>query len=544
MANSEYVTNVYDRYGNRYKGIIRDGLTYLEDGSRIPVGWSVETKGGLYRMGDDGVGYKIDKLEFESRTPERTTRTVERDVPRRSDYSDRLQSVSSYTPSPPPRFDFDRRQFDDYFSEMERVQLEKMRQARERRRQVLENQKGRINTEYDKVIGDINLQKEQAAPRYHQARNQADAIYFDNARRLEEMLAHEGTIGGGKNVSANLGLMGQRLGVQSDLHQAEQEFYDKADKAIQDAIMDRAQRIAEIDEAIANLEAQGIDDESLLMAELRAERFRLELEMAKFEANYNLQVYGMENEYGFRREDMDLRRLQMLSDYDFQREQLDLSRYGMDRDYEYKDWQRDYAERQYSSDEYWRERQFQADQGYKNWQRDYAERELQRVLDNDAWNRSKDNPAVQAQMLQNAIAELELQYLPEYKKLGLQQLKAEINALNRPSSSSVNPYELEMARLKLENLVTGRLDDEVNKYQSQINNLNFGNPTTEDKIKYIGNLGKSGRVSEEAIDQLLLLNGLPTNQEELRKLLNKSSGNKKEEDKPWYQKLWPGNWFN
>ena len=530
---SGHLTNVYDKYGNPHKATIRNGQTFLEDGRRIPVGWTVETKGGLYQMGSDGKGFKIDQLRFE--TPRNVTEPINKAVPRSEGYSEGLRDTPSYSPRPAPSFNFDTRRFDDYFSEMERVQLEKMRRAREQRKQVLENQKGRIGTEYDKVIGDINLQKEQAAPRYHQARNQADAMYFDNARRLEEMLADEGTAGGGKSISANVGLMGQRLGAMSDLNLSEQEFYDQADKNIADAMMERAQRIGEIDEAIMNLEAQGIDDENLLMSELRAERFRLELEMAQFEANYNLQVYGMENEYGFRREDMDLRRLGMLSDLDYRREDMDLRRYGMEKDYDYREKDYGYKDREMEL----REKGFQSDQDYRKWQMDMSEREFQRVLDNDAWSRSKDNPAVQAQMLQNAIMQVNLDYLPQEKQMGIKRLQAEISALNRPSAGKSGPsaYELEMTKLKLEDMITGRYDKEVNKYQSQINNLNYGYPTDADKVKYIGNLGASGSVDNRVINQLLLLNGLPSNERDLRKIVQGSNQPTKKD--PWYNKLIP-----
>ena len=59
-SNTKYNTNVYDQYGNRHSGTVKDGITYLEDGSRVPIGWTVNTRGGYYRMGDDGKGYKVD----------------------------------------------------------------------------------------------------------------------------------------------------------------------------------------------------------------------------------------------------------------------------------------------------------------------------------------------------------------------------------------------------------------------------------------------------------------------------------------------------
>lgn len=49
----------YDPSGKKIAVTIKDGKTYLADGSRIPTGYTVETGGGIYKMTDNG-GVKVD----------------------------------------------------------------------------------------------------------------------------------------------------------------------------------------------------------------------------------------------------------------------------------------------------------------------------------------------------------------------------------------------------------------------------------------------------------------------------------------------------
>lgn len=54
--------NIYDPSGSKLSGYAVDGKAYLSDGSRIPTGYTAETKGGLFTMGQDGKGVKVDSI--------------------------------------------------------------------------------------------------------------------------------------------------------------------------------------------------------------------------------------------------------------------------------------------------------------------------------------------------------------------------------------------------------------------------------------------------------------------------------------------------
>ena len=49
----------YDPKGNKVEVNIKDGKSYLSDGSRVGAGYHVKTGGGIYKMGTDGVGTKV-----------------------------------------------------------------------------------------------------------------------------------------------------------------------------------------------------------------------------------------------------------------------------------------------------------------------------------------------------------------------------------------------------------------------------------------------------------------------------------------------------
>ena len=55
-----YGTYGYSPDGKRVDMYVENGQTYLSDGTRLPSGYSVQTKGGIYKMGDKG-GYSANE---------------------------------------------------------------------------------------------------------------------------------------------------------------------------------------------------------------------------------------------------------------------------------------------------------------------------------------------------------------------------------------------------------------------------------------------------------------------------------------------------
>ncbi len=66
----------YDPSGKKVAVTIKDGKSYLADGSRIPTGYTVQTGGGIYKMTDSG-GVKVDT--HNTTTPTRTTDSTRTD---------------------------------------------------------------------------------------------------------------------------------------------------------------------------------------------------------------------------------------------------------------------------------------------------------------------------------------------------------------------------------------------------------------------------------------------------------------------------------
>lgn len=51
-------TILFDEKGKQQDGYLIDGKAYKPDGTRVPNGWSVQTAGGVFKMGTDGQGYQ------------------------------------------------------------------------------------------------------------------------------------------------------------------------------------------------------------------------------------------------------------------------------------------------------------------------------------------------------------------------------------------------------------------------------------------------------------------------------------------------------
>lgn len=65
MAKKRYDTYGYSPDGKRIDMYVQDGQTYLQDGTRLPSGYTVNTKGGIYKMGDGG-GYGVNSHNLPS----------------------------------------------------------------------------------------------------------------------------------------------------------------------------------------------------------------------------------------------------------------------------------------------------------------------------------------------------------------------------------------------------------------------------------------------------------------------------------------------
>ena len=76
MAKKRYDTYGYTPDGKRVSMYVQDGQTYLQDGTRLPSGYTVQTKGGIYKMGDSG-GYGINQHNMPTLAPP----TIDKDNP-------------------------------------------------------------------------------------------------------------------------------------------------------------------------------------------------------------------------------------------------------------------------------------------------------------------------------------------------------------------------------------------------------------------------------------------------------------------------------
>lgn len=161
-------------------------------------------------------------------------------------------------------------------------------------------------------------------------------------------------------------------------------------------------------------------------------------------------------------------------------------------------------------------KQFDADQAWRQWQKDFE-------IENQAWQRSADNPALQAQVLanksailNNQLAELELQNYPEEQKLRMQQLRKEIAQIGKAPAMSqyekdMQNIKLDQARIELENTKNGQKTD----YTPFIKQLYLStDPLTgqttfdaDGARGYIINLN----LPDAETDAYLLKYGLPTN---------------------------------
>ena len=59
-SNAPKPSTAYDLLGRQHPVVIIDGKTYLQNGDRLPIGWTVDAGGAIYQMGFGNLGVKVD----------------------------------------------------------------------------------------------------------------------------------------------------------------------------------------------------------------------------------------------------------------------------------------------------------------------------------------------------------------------------------------------------------------------------------------------------------------------------------------------------
>lgn len=186
--------------------------------------------------------------------------------------------------------------WDAYFSNAEQSLLGELKIAQENSLLALNNQAAAAEADYRNFMESINNQKAEAHVQYKNQANAVDAMYYQNARNLEELLASEGVRGGG-NISAQTSLMGDRQSSQAAITQEENAF--NRDLGVQAAAAGRTYNstLNQINAQIAQLERDGSQQSLNIVSQLEAEKAKMMMEQYNNDRTFALQEAGITGMY-------------------------------------------------------------------------------------------------------------------------------------------------------------------------------------------------------------------------------------------------------
>lgn len=137
------------------------------------------------------------------------------------------------------------------------------------------------------------------------------------------------------------------------------------------------------------------------------------------------------------------------ADYDLQRAGLDLQNRQFDFS---KGIQEGQLTGSYNGQNTLSKQQFDAEQSWNEWNKQWS-------IENEAWQRNPENPQVQAQILQNKamllnnqMAEFELQNYPEEQKLKIQEYKKRIDQIG--ATPTLSQYDIDLKNAELDRIKT------------------------------------------------------------------------------------------
>lgn len=279
----------------------------------------------------------------------------------------------------------------------------------------------------DTALSNLDREKADIQPRYYTARNDANTQSKLGAKSFVEYMANRRLTNSGENTQAKLMQNVALQGQIGELKQQEQSAFDEVGRRSTDVNNAYA---SDVEAARAGIDSQTM--QNLINEQRRLDDIRREQDRYDREFNYRLD-----------RDTVNDDRYDREFDYRSDRDGISDTRYNT----QYRD-QRgdiDYARR------YQSERDSINDTRYNT---EYADKRS----DID-WARSPDNPAYQAQLLSNKMAEININYLPQQQQLELTKLRKQIAEIGREKPKS--EYEMQLQKLKLA---------QVNKELENLNN--------------------------------------------------------------------------
>lgn len=393
--------------------------------------------------------------------------------------TENLTQQVSYSLAPQPR---------DYSEEIRNL-AEAQRQA----------QLAALEKSRQQALSNLSVEKASIAPTYYNARNQVASQNKQSARNFAEYMANRGLTRSGAGAQAEIARNVAYQSNMSALGQQEAQAYQ-----------DIARRESDIENAYLSDKASiNANIDANMLNQLIAEGQRLD--------NVNLNNY-------YQNQQLALSQAGLTGYYSGQRT---LAGQQLDASLAQQQWQNQFALQQYIDSlkqQQWQnafnEKQYQSQQQQQQWENEFAQaqfdyqkqrdqltqanadREYILKLDQIAWERNENNPAVRAQILrneaqdiENEISRIQLQYLPQQAQLEIEQLKKTIERIGK--KDELSPEEQQQMKLQLE-----QAEEQIKQYKAapyiEYINTNYQQAILNDTDKIIGY-----RYDTQAIEQYL-----------------------------------------
>jgi virulence-associated protein VapD len=396
-----------------------------------------------------------------------------------------------------------RKMIEDMYEERQRTELERLRQAREAAREQLLSNRNKLESRYRQAIEDLDDTLAESRQQFRNQRNQTDVRYFKAARRLEELLASEGAIGSGRNLSSEAQLAGDRQQAQASINTSQTNFNRDIENKRANLRSNYNTALNDIENALAQLNDASSAQEAALLSQINAEKLNALINDMRYQDQIDWRNKTYQDAQQWKQKEWDFK-------------------------IDEREWQRSVDNPVYQA-------QLLANEMAKinlealPTMNKLKIQQLRKTIDQIGKAPPRTPEEIELAKIKVNIAKKQLENLNNETGLGYDEYKNYLDTMIQSGQwsqgdalSYLNSLETDgidstlindLRRTLIPNQLGSGLDMEtvdsqVNKYQEQIENLNRGYPTVEDKVQYIRNLENSG-VDETIIDELLRINGLP-----------------------------------
>lgn len=169
--------------------------------------------------------------------------------------------------------------------------------GRQQQEQTLNQQKYDSNTNYENLLGQLQQEKNVAAPQYQDMKEQQFLTTLQDMKKINENKASQGQYYGGSNAQVQSDQLTANQEAMNKVGLQEQQLYDDINRRATEAYRTKQVEAQKIDENIQMLKDQGAAQDSAIVQALEAQKIQSNIDLENILTSREMQIAQLGQDY-------------------------------------------------------------------------------------------------------------------------------------------------------------------------------------------------------------------------------------------------------